>query len=175
MTSPVDVSRIFSDILVHAMQQVNAAHGAHAAHRLFFELYDHTFTFLEREYGSAAVEAFWASIADHRLGDLETLMREKGFKGMEEYWRATLGQEGADYEMQTTEHSFFVRVKRCPPNEWFKTRGLAKYPRYCDHCRVLYGRVGGRCGYAMEYFPPDEKAGVCCGVRFTKNVPATAT
>ena len=167
MNSDVNVSRIFSDILVHTMKEVDARHGPHAAHRLFFELYDHTFTFLEREYGREAVQAFWESIADLQLGRLEQLMREKGFKGMEEYWRATLGQEGADYEMRTSDDAFFVRVKHCPPTEWFKARNLAKYPRYCEHCRVLYSRVGERCGYTMEYFPPDEQAGVCCGLRFT--------
>jgi len=168
MSDAVNVSRIFDAILSHTMKHVAGKHGEPAAHRLFFELYDHAFTFLEREYGREAVVAFWESIADRQLGALEELMRTKGFRGMEEYWRATLGQEGADYEMKATEDSFWLRVKRCPPNEWFRKKGLAKYPNYCDHCRVLYSRVGERCGFAMEYFPADDKAGVCCGFRFTR-------
>ena len=166
--TPANVAEIFDGIMSHTLGYVAANHGELAAHHLFFELYDRTFAFLEREFGPEAVEAYWASIADTRLGALEGLMRAKGFKGMEEYWRATLGQEGADYDMQVADDSFSVRVKSCPPNAWFRSRGLDKYPRYCDHCRVLYQRVGTRCGYAMEYFPPDEKAGLCCGARFTK-------
>jgi hypothetical protein len=87
---------------------------------------------------------------------------------MAEYWRAALGQEGADYEMTVTDGSFELRVKRCPPTEWFKANNLAKYPRYCEHCRVLYSRIGDRCGFAMEYFPPDDSRGTCCGFRFVK-------
>jgi len=164
----VNISEIFGGILGHAMDHVALTHGEQAAHHLFFELYDHVFTFLDREAGSDAVQALWKSIADRQLGHLEQLMRSKGFRGMEEYWRATLGQEGADFEMNVNDDMFQLRVKRCPPNEWFKSRSIAKYPRYCEHCRVLYQRVGERCGFAMEYFAPDEQAGVCCGFRFTR-------
>lgn len=168
MAKKPNVAKIFDGIMSHSMSHVAAQHGEQAAHRLFFELYDHTFSFLEREYGREAVVAFWETIADRQLGALEELMRKKGFKGMEEYWRATLGQEGADYEMKVTKDCFQLRVMRCPPNEWFKAKKLAKYPRYCEHCRVLYQRVGERCGFAMNYFPPDEQKGICCGFRFTR-------
>src|SRR5262245_62342602 len=96
----VDVDQIFGRILTHTMDHVAAKHGDKAAHRLFFELYDHTFSFLEREHGFEAVQAFWESIADRQIGALEKLMRTKGFKGMEEYWRANLGPEGTDYEIK---------------------------------------------------------------------------
>ena len=56
--------------------------------------------FLEREFGFEAVKTFWELVADRHLGPLEERMKAKGFKGMEEYWRATLEQEGADYEMK---------------------------------------------------------------------------
>ena len=171
MATKVDVSEIFGNIMNHTMRHVGEKHGEQAAHRLFFELYDHTFSFLDREFGFEAVEAFWESIADRQLRPLEELMRTKGFKGMEEYWRATLDQEGADADMKVSDDSFELRVRKCPPNEWFKARSLAKYPRYCEHCRVLYSRVGERCGFAMEYLLPDEKAGICCGFRFTRKKP----
>ena len=168
----VQVAQVFESILSQTMRHVASAHGEAAAHHLFFELYDHTFAFLEREFGRDAVVQYWNFIADNQLGVLEDLMKRKGFAGMEEYWRATLGQEGADYTMKRTRHSFAVRVKRCPPNEWFKSRKIAKYPAYCEHCRTLYQRVGERCGYRMEYFPPDQKAGTCCGIKFVKNPSA---
>jgi hypothetical protein len=168
MKSSVQVGEIFAGITSNMMRYVAERHGDKAMQHLFFELYDHTFTFLEREYGAAAVEAFWNWIADEQLGSLEHLMRTRGFAGMAEYWQATIEQEGATYDVQVSDDSFFLRVNRCPPNEWFRTRGIAKYPRYCEHCRVLYQRVAERCGFAMEYFPPDEAAGLCCGLRFTR-------
>ncbi len=164
----VQVSDIFNGILRHAMDHVSTAHGAKPAQHLFFELYNQVFCFLEREYGHEAVERFWESVADRELGPLEHLMRTKGFEGMAEFWRSTLEQEGAPYEMTVDSRSFNLRVKHCPPCEWFRARELQRYLRYCDHCRVLYQRVAERCGFAMEYFPPDEQAGVCCGLRFTR-------
>jgi hypothetical protein len=86
---------------------------------------------------------------------------------MEEYWRATCGQEGADYEMDVTDDSFTILVKSCPPTNWFKDNNLEHYPRYCEHCDTLYRRVGERCGFQMEYIPPDPQKGTCCGLRFT--------
>ena len=123
------------------------------------------------EFGFEAVQAYWDFIADRELSDLEGLMSAKGFKGMQEYWCATLGQEGADYEMDLTEDSLQLTVKRCPPVEWFKANNLEPYHRYCEHCERLYRRVGERRGFAMEYFPPNEKKGTCCGLRFTRSKP----
>ena len=169
MASKVNVEEIFTGIMTGTMSHVSQQHGELAMQHLFFELYDYMFSFLEREFGFPAVKAFWESIADQQLATLEELMRTKGFQGMEEYWRNTLGQEGADYEMDVADDSFQVIVKRCPPKEWFKARQLEHYPRYCEHCDTLYRRVAERCGYAMEYLPPDAKAGTCCGLRITRS------
>ena len=168
MNEQVKVSDLFNDIMAHTMRHVSDRHGEQAMHRLFFELYSHTFTHLEREFGFDAVREFWESIADSQLSDLENLMKTKGFKGMEEYWRATCGQEGADYEMDVTDDSFTILVKSCPPTNWFKDNNLEHYHRYCEHCNTLYRRVGERCGFQMEYIPPDPQKGTCCGLRFTE-------
>jgi len=168
MKSKVDVTKIFDRIMADTMGHVFEQHGEKAVHHLFFELYNHTFSFLEREYGFNAVRLYWEFIADHELSSLEHLMKTKGFKGMEEYWRSTLGQEGADYEMEVTGDSFKVIVKHCPPTEWFKAKPPEAYPRYCEHCDVLYRRVGKRCGFEMQYIPPNPDTGACCGVRFTR-------
>ena len=168
MASKVNVSRVFDRILSDTMQYVRREHGDEAAQHLFFELYNHTFGFLERQFGREAVTGYWQSIGDQSLGDLEHLMRTKGFKGMEEYWRATFGQEGADYEMQVGQDFFQTRVKRCPPVQWLKSAGVGCYPQYSEHCRVLYQRVADRCGYEVEYIAPDESTGACCGLRITR-------
>ena len=168
MESKVNVADVFSGIMANTMNHVLEKHGEQAMHHLFFELYDHTFSFLDREFGFEAVQAFWDFIADRQLTVLEDLMKTKGFKGMEEYWRQTLGQEGADYEMEVTEDAFQVIVKRCPPTEWFRARGLEHFPRYCEHCEALYRRVGQRCGFDLAYFAPDPEGKTCCGLRFTR-------
>ena len=168
MPDRVSVSDIFAQIMANTMRFVEEKHGEESAHRLFFELYSHTFDYLDREHGFDAVEKFWEFIADTQLGPLENLMRTKGFAGMEEYWSAVAAQEGGKFEMKRTESSFDVVVKECPPCEWFHAKGLAHYPRYSEHCRTLYSRVAGRCGFEMRYTPRDEKTGVCCGLHFTK-------
>jgi hypothetical protein len=87
---------------------------------------------------------------------------------MEEYWKAVAAQEGGQFEMRRTKDSFDVVIKKCPPCEWFKEKGLPHYGRYSEHCSVLYGRVAKRCGFAMRYTPRDERTGVCCGLHFTR-------
>jgi hypothetical protein len=173
MTERVDVSGTFEHIIVDAMRYVEHAHGADVAHRLFFELYDHTFAFLDRELGFDAVKAFWEQVADHELGPLEELMRTRGFEGMEQYWSAVAAQEGGVFELHRTDDSFDVVVRQCPPCEWFARRGLPHYPRYSEHCSVLYARVAERCGFAMRYTPRDETTGTCCGLHFTRKAEAT--
>ena len=168
MASKVNVSEIFDRILSDTMQHVRNEHGEEAVHHLFFELYNHTFGFLERQFGYEAVTRYWQFIGDRSLGDLEQLMRTKGFKGMEEYWRATLVQESADYEMEVGQDFFQCQIKRCPPVQWLKSQGVDCYPRYCEHCRVLYQRVADRCGYEIEYSAPDESTDNCCGIRITR-------
>jgi len=168
MTMKVDVAEIFNGVMANTMSHVQQVHGEKAMHNLFFELYSQTFSFLDREFGFEAVHRFWDFIADEQLDVLESLMREKGFKGMEEYWRNTLDQEGADYEMQVTDDYFQLAVKHCPPTEWFRSKGIEHYPRYSEHCERLYRRVGERCGFAMEYIPPDKNKQTCCGFRFTR-------
>ena len=168
MASDVKVAELFDRILSDTMQHLRREHGEEAAQHLFFELYNHTFAFLERQFGFEAVTRYWQYISDQSLVDLEHLIRSKGFKGMEEYWRATFGQEGADYDMQVGEDFFQTRVKRCPPVQWLKSQGVDCYPRYCEHCRVLYERVAERCGYDMQYLEPDQTTGACCGLRFTR-------
>ena len=72
------------------------------------------------------------------------------------------------YEMDVTDDSFTILVKSCPPTNWFKDNNLEHYHRYCEHCDTLYRRVGERCGFQMEYIPPDPQKGTCCGLRFTE-------
>lgn len=169
MATNVNVTKIFDDIMASTMRHVVEQHGEQAMHGLFFELYDHTFAFLEREFGFDAVMTYWNFISDDQLSVLEELMKTKGFRGMEQYWLDTMGQEGAtDYQMDVTDDSFSLVVKHCPPMEWFESRGMQHYSRYCEHCKVLYSRVGERCGFQMQYIPPDPQAGTCCGIRFTR-------
>jgi len=168
LATKVDVLEMFNGVMANTMNHVHQVYGEKAMQQLFFELYSHTFSYLDREHGFDAVEGFWDFIADQQLGALESLIREKGFKGMEEYWRNTLDQEGADYEMQVSDDHFRLTVIRCPPTEWFKLKNIDHYPRYCEHCEWLYRRVGERCGFKMEYFPPDKSKQTCCGFHFTR-------
>ena len=168
MARDVNVSDLFNRMLADTMTHVAQRHGDQAVHRLFFELYDRTFAFLERELGFDAVLAYWDHIADNHLEELESLIRSHGFEGMARYWRATLGQEGSDYDMHVSDDRFELVVKHCPPRAWFKSRDIEHYPRYSEHFERVYRRVAQRCGYAMTYTAPDESAGTCCRLCMTK-------
>ena len=175
MASNVNVGQILGEILAGTMGHLRDRHGDKVALQLFFELYNQTFNYLERELGFEAVQAYWKFISDQQMSVLENLVRTKGFEGMAEYWRNTLGQEGAQYEMDVKPDAFHVVVSQCPPVQWLKSRKLPLYGRYCDHCEVLYRRVLERCGYEVRYIAPDPKTGSCCGLHVTQAKAAQTT
>ena len=49
----------FDSILADCLPYVRTAHGEVHAERLFFELYNAIFTFLDRELGEASVDRYW--------------------------------------------------------------------------------------------------------------------
>jgi len=162
------VSDLFCGIMADVMAYVAREHGDESMRRLFFEFYNHLFIFLDREHGAKAVDAYWRHLADHHLGALEQAIREKGFAGMATFWRDVATEEGAEFDMNLSEDAFELVTRHCPPTQWFKDKGLGVYSRYSCHCEALYRRVAERCGYDLAYQPPDDEAGTCCRLRFTR-------
>lgn len=167
VVSEVSVSGKFGRILAGLMGYVADAHGEQAAHRLFFELYSHTFTHLSQQHGDGAVDAYWEHLAEDNLEDLDRLVADRGLRGMDAYWGDVGEQEQAGFDTELTDDTFRIEVRHCPPRAWFADQDFPAYDRYAEHCRVLYTRMAERHGYSAEYQPPDDEAGHCCWLRFS--------
>lgn len=127
----------------------------------FILAYNELFSFLEENYGKQAVIEFWEYISDEFLNNLDRLVREKGIKGMEEYWTHTLTEEGADYEMKVEGNEFEIYMKKCPSINILNKSGIRKYSSYCEHCDLLYRRVIEKYGFFYNIEFIDEAKGVC--------------
>jgi predicted ArsR family transcriptional regulator len=163
----VSVTGKFGSILAGLMDYMAETHGEEAAHRLFFELYSHTFSHLSEQHGDAAVDAYWEHLSTQNLEDLDALVAAQGLRGMAAYWGEVGEQEQAGFATELTEDTFRIEVRHCPPRTWFRDQGYPAYERYAEHCRVLYTRMAQRHGFDAEYQPPDDEAGHCCVLTFS--------
>jgi hypothetical protein len=124
--------------------------------------YSELFKYLEGHHGKKAVEQFWVAISDNYLGNLRRLVKEKGLKGMREYWERTLTEEGAKYKMKVSKDSFIIDMLECPSVGILRrAKHLASYPDYCKHCDTLYRRVIEDYGFKYKIEFIDEKLGKC--------------
>ena len=128
---------------------------------LFNDIMAHTMRHVSDRHGEQAMHRLFFELYSHTFMHLE---REFGFDAVREFWESIADSQLSDLEND----SFTILVKSCPPTNWFKDNNLEHYHRYCEHCNTLYRRVGERCGFQMEYIPPDPQKGTCCGLRFTE-------
>jgi hypothetical protein len=98
--------------------------------RDFIGYYDWTFEYLRRNYGEAAVHAYWAKPNPHLL----RLFGEQGFDGMYQHWHHTLEMEEAGYHLDQTDDYFRIDMPVCPSKGYLIQHGLAAYHDYCEHC-----------------------------------------
>ncbi|NPV54875.1 MAG: hypothetical protein HPY71_15395 [Firmicutes bacterium] len=127
----------------------------------FILAYNEIFKFLKELGGQPALDDFWRNISQKYLLNLEELVSRDGIRGMEAYWRHTLEEEAADYEMTVTDDTFLIDMKQCPSVDLLNRSGVEKCDSYCAHCEALYEPIIERYGYSfrMELLDPDK--GVC--------------
>lgn len=114
--------------------------------------YDWTFEYLRREYGEAAVRAYWEqAIAFDSQQHARALIRTKGFQGMAEYWGHTLTEEEAGYAMELGERFFRIEMRRCPSKLFLTEHGLGAYHDYCEHCIGWIRPLMDESGYVVDH------------------------
>ncbi len=160
-----DSSLPFDDILAGCLDYMRREHGDEHAHRLFFELYNAMFLYLDRELGPDAVDRYWEHIGAGGLERLYELVAEHGIAGLQRFWEEVASEEGARFEFGLTNDEFRLTTTHCPPTRWLEQAPVEAYGRYPLHCKMLYGTVAERLGYDFEYQPPSADGRTCC--RFT--------
>ena len=130
--------------------------------RDFVLSYSQWFSYIAEHHGHEAVEELWAAISDEFLGHFRKLVEEKGFAGMVEHWSRTLKEEQADCDIECEDDRFRIVMHNCPSVDMLRdAKWIKKYPRYCEHCFVLYGRVMKDYGFDFDIDYLDQAKGVC--------------
>ena len=130
--------------------------------RDFVLSYSEWFSFIADRWGDEAVEALWEAISDNFLTHFRRLIAAKGFDGMVEHWTRTLKEEQADCDVTYEDGVFQITMRRCPSVGMLTdARHITKYPRYCHHCKALYGRVLADHGFIFDVDLVDEQRGIC--------------
>lgn len=124
----------------------------------FIPAYSELFKFIEEREGYEGVVAYWNQISDeyveYRLGEE---VRKSGLAGCYDYWAKALNEEAADFTMTLDEENgvFEDVMHSCPSKgRLLEFTHMEPYPRYCDHCDVLYRRVLEKFGFVCTYQLP---------------------
>ena len=116
----------------------------------FVPAYSDLFSFLDKLGGHEAVVRFWEHLSDNFLTNLRDLVEKDGIRGCWLYWNHTLNEEAADFTMELDESEgwFRITMHHCPSmGRLLETDHVEPYPKYCEHCDVLYRRVLEPLGY----------------------------
>ena len=119
----------------------------------FIPAYSELFKYLEKVGGKEAVIRFWEYLSDNFLGNLKSLVEQKGIRGCWEYWKHTLNEEAADFTMELDEEAglFKITMHHCPSmGRLLKIEHIEPYQDYCQHCDILYHRVLEHLGFEYE-------------------------
>jgi hypothetical protein len=119
----------------------------------FIPAYSELFKCLEKAGGKEAVVNFWEYLSDNFLGNLKSLVEEKGIRGCWEYWTHTLNEEAADFRMELDEEAgeFKITMRHCPSKGRLNDiEHIESYQYYCEHCDTLYRRVLEPLGYEYD-------------------------
>lgn len=119
----------------------------------FIPAYSELFNFLHQRGGKQEVIRFWEYISDNYLGNLQSLVEEKGLRGCWEYWSHSLNEEAADFTMELDEEvgEFRIDMHHCPSmGRLLKEKNIKPYADYCEHCDTLYRRVLEPMGFEYD-------------------------
>lgn len=127
----------------------------------FIYTYNELFKYILERHGRSALENLWKEISDKFLSELDRKVREKGLKGMHEYWSRTLTEEDAVFELELTPDRFEIRMKKCP-SVYRAIRSPGGYCReYCEHCPALYCPLIEKYGFDTDCQILDREKGIC--------------
>ena len=127
----------------------------------FILYYSEMFKYLDKNFGKEAVEKLWAGIRDTYCQKIEKLVKEKGLKGMHEYWSKTLEEEGGRYNIILTDDEFIIDMHYCPSMGKLLKTHIEPYKDYCGHCPALYTEIIERHGFEVDCYLINPSKGEC--------------
>ena len=119
----------------------------------FIYAYSEVFRYIEERDGYDQVFEYWKTISDDYVDpSLGEWVRKNGLHGCYDYWFHSLNEEAADFRMEYDgdNKTFSITMRDCPSKGRLLASGKDYYPRYCEHCDILYRRVLEREGFDYD-------------------------
>jgi len=127
----------------------------------FILFYNELFKYLDKNFGKKEVEKLWEGIKNTYCKKIEKLVKEKGLKGMNEYWTHTLSEEGGRYKLTLTDDEFIIDMHYCPSMGKLLNTHVEPYKDYCGHCPALYVDPIEKYGFKVDYYIISRDKGEC--------------
>ena len=99
----------------------------------FVRFYNELFKFLET-LPSGEMQAYYRSVSEHQEMHTLALFKEKGLKGMYEYWSHIRFEENCELEMELHEDCLVKHMKKCPSLTKVLDNDASPCYSYCNHC-----------------------------------------
>ena len=114
-----------------------------------------------REQGSAALDRYYARVADRQANFTLDAFRREGLKGMYDYWERIRIEENCQMETELTGDHYRLRMTKCPSLTKALESDAGACPVYCDHCPGWVLKVFSMAGYWGVYDVVSRNEPVC--------------
>ena len=109
----------------------------------FVRFYNEVFKFLDEQGG---LPAYYEKISRHQQLHCLKLFRDKGLRGVYEYYQKIYKEENCLGQMILNEHELILRMDRCPSLSKALDNDAGACRKYCLHCPgwtiPLYQKAG---------------------------------
>lgn len=124
-------------------------------------VYNELFKEIEERFGWEKVQDLWEYFRNEYCKVLEDYVKDKGLKGMFEYWSMVFEEEGGLYCLTLSDDEFILDVHYCPSVGKLINTKVDLYDKYCQHCPALYNPVIRKYGYDIDWYLINPKRGEC--------------
>lgn len=100
-------------------------------HKDFHGALNCAFQFLEEKYGKEVLVRFLSRVGKNCYRNLIDNINKAGLLALEEYWRRIFTLEEGEFEINLSEDSIILELRRCPALSHLKE---TRYPIYKDFC-----------------------------------------
>ena len=114
-----------------------------------------------REQGPAALDRYYARVADRQANFTLDAFRREGLKGMYDYWERIRIEENCQMETELADDHYRLRMTKCPSLTKAMESAAGACPVYCDHCPGWVLKVFSMAGYWGVYDIVSRTESVC--------------
>ena len=114
----------------------------------FTRFYNEVFKFLEKQ-SEEDLKDYWLEISKNQEKHTLELFKEKGLRGMYDYWDHIRIEENCDLDLELEDDKLELRMNVCPSLSKVLDNDAEPMKRYCDHCAGWIGPIMDKVGYHL--------------------------